>query len=158
MSQLGYHYIAELWDCPFDILDDKVRLEVLTRRIAESAHVTVLNAQFHQFSPYGVTGLLLLSESHLSVHTWPEHGYCAMDFFTCGDAVAARDAVLECAGQMKAGRLELRTVARGEQGHRRSEERRVLLPPFQWTTALSHGAAPSSDEARPLKLAHACAK
>lgn len=137
MSQLGHHYIAEMWECPSDILNDRTRLESLARDAAESARVTVLKSQFHQFSPQGVTGLLLLSESHLSVHTWPERGYCAMDFFTCGDPVAARDAVLELASRMGAGKLELQIVGRGfvETPATMDSERRVLYPPFQWSHA-----------------------
>lgn len=137
MSRLGHHYIAEMWECPADILNDSARLETLVRAAAESARVTILKSNFHQFEPQGVTALLLLSESHLSVHTWPEHGYCAVDIFTCGDPVAARDAVLELASRMGAGRLELQIIGRGylETPALVENERRVLYPPFQWTTA-----------------------
>ena len=132
MSHLGYHYIAEFWECPTDILNDVSRLEILAREAAESARVTVLKSQFHQFSPQGVTGLLLLSESHLSMHTWPEHGYCAMDFFTCGDGIAARESVLELASRFGARRLELQTIIRGhlDVAHKMDVDHRVLYPPF----------------------------
>ena len=79
MQKLGLHYIAEFWECPKDVLDDKTRLQTLSLAAAESARVTVISSQFHQFSPHGVTGILLLSESHLSIHTWPEYGYAAAD-------------------------------------------------------------------------------
>ncbi len=134
MTQLGHHYIAELWECPADVLNTPERLESIARGAAEYARVTVLSSQFHHFTPQGVTGLLLLSESHLSVHTWPEHGYCAMDLFTCGDPKAAREAILEAASRMGCGRLELQIVGRGEHQVARSvdTERRVIYPPFQW--------------------------
>ncbi len=137
MSQLGTHFIAEFWECPGEVLNDHDRLRDLTHEAAMSARVTVLNSQFHQFSPHGVTGILLLSESHLSIHTWPERGYCATDLFTCGDPVAARDALLELASRMGAGRVELQTIARGCTGAiaNLSVESRILYPPFQWTPA-----------------------
>lgn len=137
MSNLGHHYIAELWDCPYDLLDDPTRLQDLAFAAAESAQVSVLSGQFHHFKPQGVTGILLLSESHISLHTWPEHGYCALDFFTCGDADPARDSLLELAGRMGAGRVELKIVERGDlrPPSRMKTNRQVLYPPFQWSQA-----------------------
>jgi S-adenosylmethionine decarboxylase proenzyme len=78
------HLLAEYWDCERDLLDDPGRLEVLLRRAAEAAGVSVLSAVFHRFSPQGVSGVLVLQESHLSIHSWPEAGYAAVDLYTCG--------------------------------------------------------------------------
>ena len=52
---------------------------------AEAAGATIVQSVFHRFSPHGVTGVVVVAESHLSIHTWPEYGYAAVDFFTCGD-------------------------------------------------------------------------
>lgn len=137
MARLGHHYIAELWDCPHDLLNDRARLESLTLEAARAARVTVINQQFHAFSPQGVTGILLLAESHLSIHTWPELGYAAVDLFTCGDELAAREAVLELASRIRAGRLDLQIIGRGHQDPRAvaDAERRTLYPPYQWEAA-----------------------
>lgn len=132
-QRLGYHYIAELWGCPREILDDRIRLQNFSIQAAKVARVTVLHSQFHQFSPQGVTGLLLLSESHLSLHTWPEHGYCAVDLFTCGDAKAGREAILELSTCLGANRIELQIVGRGhvERQSAMNVERKVIYPPFR---------------------------
>lgn len=85
MSQsTGVHCILELFECPFELLNDEsfVRQSVIMAA-AESAS-TLLSLTSHAFSPQGVTALGLLAESHVSIHTWPEKGYAAADVFTCG--------------------------------------------------------------------------
>jgi S-adenosylmethionine decarboxylase len=137
MTRLGHHYIAELWGCSSAILDDAARLESYFHSAAQTAQVTVLNSQFHEFEPQGVTGILLLSESHLSFHTWPEHGYCALDLFTCGNPHSARDAVLELANRLAANRVELQTIGRGHVHPIAGNDVETvrLYPPFQWVSA-----------------------
>jgi len=66
-------------------LNDSKRLKKILREIAKVCKLTVLRTSTHQFEPYGVTSLFLLSESHLSIHTWPEHGKFAMDVYSCND-------------------------------------------------------------------------
>ena len=78
--------MLELADVPdAALLDDAPYLERLLRDAAERARLTVVSSEFHQFSPHGVTGVLLLAESHVSIHTWPEHAYAAVDVFACND-------------------------------------------------------------------------
>ena len=98
MNALGQHFILELRDCNREILDDMPRLEQTLLEAAEKTGATIIGKIFHQFSPYGVTGVLAIAESHLSVHTWPEYGYAAVDIFTCGEnfnARAAADLIVE---------------------------------------------------------------
>jgi S-adenosylmethionine decarboxylase len=84
MEHLGQHVIIELWGCNEGINDaDVVRTAML--EAVQAANATLLDLNVHTFSPHGVTGVAVLSESHLSVHTWPEYGYMAADVFTCGD-------------------------------------------------------------------------
>lgn len=78
------HVLAEYRGCPADRLDDLDALERLMRAAAQAAGATVIDARFHRFAPHGVSGVLLLLESHLSIHTWPEAGYAAVDLYTCG--------------------------------------------------------------------------
>jgi S-adenosylmethionine decarboxylase proenzyme len=82
------------------------------RQAAEAAGCVILYGQFHQFEPQGVTGLLLIAESHLSVHTWPEHGYAAVDLYTCGSA-EPRQAIADLATALGATRTDWLTVERG---------------------------------------------
>ena len=92
MIALGQHIILELRDCNRQILNDLPRLQQTLIEAAESTGATIIGKTFHQFSPYGVTGVIAISESHLSIHTWPEHGYAAVDIFTCGENFNARAA------------------------------------------------------------------
>ena len=81
--RLGEHYICDLSGCDRDLLMDSDRAYALFAAAVRASGLTVLDEGFYKFSPYGFTGFLLLSESHASLHAWPEHGYCAVDLFTC---------------------------------------------------------------------------
>jgi S-adenosylmethionine decarboxylase proenzyme len=80
---LGRHIIADFFGS--ENLNDQAYIKKTLFEAAKAAKATVLGSKFHRFSPQGVTGYLLLAESHISIHTWPEHGYAAVDVFTCGD-------------------------------------------------------------------------
>src|SRR5690606_15137706 len=83
---LGRHAILDLYDCANrELLDDKKALQQLFRETAEHLKCTIVNEVFHTFTPQGVSGVVVIAESHLSVHTWPELGYAAVDLYTCGD-------------------------------------------------------------------------
>lgn len=75
----------ELIGCPFEILDDLDSVSVILLDAANFLNVTVLQHKFHKFAPQGVSGYILIEESHISIHTWPERGYAAVDLFTCGE-------------------------------------------------------------------------
>ena len=87
MNALGRQLLLELKDCNVELLNDKDYLRRCLHDAAEQIGATVVNECFHAFSPHGISGVLLISESHICVHTWPEHGYAAIDIFTCGDLV-----------------------------------------------------------------------
>jgi S-adenosylmethionine decarboxylase len=82
---LGLHQLLELNGCPFDVLNDEAAVRVALRDAADAAGATWLGEVSHAFEPAGVTALGLLAQSHISIHTWPEIGYAAVDVFTCGD-------------------------------------------------------------------------
>jgi S-adenosylmethionine decarboxylase proenzyme len=108
----GAHLLIECRECAPARLDDVVHVEQALRRAADAIGARVVAAAFHRFQPQGVTGFLLLEESHLSIHTWPERGYAAIDLYTCGAgdpqlAVGALTDALAC------GKLELVRVERG---------------------------------------------
>jgi len=87
-SSLGRHYIVEIYGCKnIEVLND---LEFIRSMMMEAAYrcgSTVIGNVFHQFEPVGITGVVAISESHLSIHTWPEYAYAAIDVFTCGTTV-----------------------------------------------------------------------
>ena len=84
MKTIGRHLIAEYYECRRETLDEvsTVRQAMLDAALAIGA--TVLGENFHQFDPHGVSGTVVIAESHLSIHTWPENGYVAVDIYTCG--------------------------------------------------------------------------
>lgn len=87
MSSLGRHILVEFLGCNSEILNDVSVIEKGMVDAAEKAGATVINSTFHHFSPWGVSGVVVIQESHLAIHTWPEYQYAAVDLFTCGDTV-----------------------------------------------------------------------
>ena len=84
MKTIGRHLIAEYYECCRETLD---QVSTVRQAMLDAAHAigaTVLGENFHQFDPHGVSGTVVIAESHLSVHTWPENGYVAVDIYTCG--------------------------------------------------------------------------
>ena len=87
MNALGKHLLLELKDCDKEVLNDLSFLKSILLAAADEAGATVLGESFHQFNPQGVSGVVIIAESHLVIHTWPEYGYAAVDIFTCGNSV-----------------------------------------------------------------------
>ena len=83
---MGDHYLLNLFDCDRSKLNDEKLIKKLLHDAAYCARMTVLDYVSHKFHPQGVTAVALLSESHMSIHTWPEHGTAAVDVYTCGDS------------------------------------------------------------------------
>ena len=87
---VGAHVLADFWGCQFEKLDDADQLMNSLRQAAKSAKMTILGEESYKFDPQGFTGLLLLSESHISIHTYPERGYAAIDVYTCGGGMTQK--------------------------------------------------------------------
>ncbi len=115
MEKIGIHYIAELYDCPRDLLDDESVIVSALREAVKKGLATLLHEVSHRFSPQGVTALGLIAESHVAIHTWPEYGYAAIDVFTCGDQANAEQACRHLAGVLRAGRCSMRKLDRGSE-------------------------------------------
>ncbi|MFK8057263.1 MAG: adenosylmethionine decarboxylase [Saprospiraceae bacterium] len=91
---LGTQFALEITGCTAEALATVAGVEKTMRLAAEAIGATVLSGHFHQFEPHGVSGVLVISESHFAIHTWPELGYAAIDLFTCGDKRLRPDAAL----------------------------------------------------------------
>jgi S-adenosylmethionine decarboxylase len=109
---VGKHSILELYDCDASKLDDEALLRSALRNAALRAGATLLQLISHRFQPHGVTGLALLAESHISIHTWPESGYAAVDVFTCGDHTMPESACRVLVEEFAARRHLLRSFRR----------------------------------------------
>ena len=84
MTALGHHLLAEFTGCDPVALSDLDRVTSAMLLAAEASGATIVTHSFHHFSPHGVSGAVIIAESHLAIHTWPEHGFAAVDFFSCG--------------------------------------------------------------------------
>jgi S-adenosylmethionine decarboxylase len=91
---LGTQFALELTGCQSEALETVAGVEKIMRLAAAAIGATVLSGHFHQFEPHGVSGVLVISESHFAIHTWPELGYAAIDLFTCGEERLTLDAAL----------------------------------------------------------------
>ncbi len=119
METIGHHYIAEASGCNGQIIGKVEAVEQILVRAAEIAGVQVWSISFHRFNPNGVSGVVVISESHMSVHTWPEYGYAALDIFTCGDSAKPEKAVEWALKQFGATNVHITEVTRGlEEGDR----------------------------------------
>ncbi|MGR3310688.1 MAG: adenosylmethionine decarboxylase [Candidatus Brocadiales bacterium] len=92
MEIVGKHLILELWECNVKNLNSITFVKDLITKAALKSKATVIDVVCHSFDPGGVTGVAVLAESHISIHTWPERAYAAVDIFTCGDIIDPRDA------------------------------------------------------------------
>lgn len=113
MNALGRHVLAEVHGCKFDILNDVNKVEKFMVEAALEAGAEIREFVFHKFSPQGVSGVVVISESHLAIHTWPELGYAAVDVFTCGDKVNPWDACHFLAEKFGAESMDATETKRG---------------------------------------------
>jgi len=113
MDTMGRHIIAELWDCNPEKLNDMEFVERLFVDAALQAGAEVREVAFHKFAPHGVSGVVIISESHLTIHSFPEHGYASVDVFTCGDRIAPAIAANYIAEKLDAKIRENVEIPRG---------------------------------------------
>ena len=113
MKQLGVHLHLELWECCDNVLNEPQTVLDALASAAEKANCTVVEKVIHQFSPQGVSGVVVLAESHISVHTWPELGYAALDVFTCGDQCMPEKAAEHLIEAFSANKSTIKRFARG---------------------------------------------
>lgn len=112
LAPVGLHCILELYDCPAHLLNNGSLLQRLLRDAADYANSTFLDSLIHEFAPQGITALALLAESHISIHTWPETGFAAVDVFTCGEHTDPEKACHFLIDQLHAQRHSLCTLPR----------------------------------------------
>ncbi|MEK6692677.1 MAG: adenosylmethionine decarboxylase [Nitrospirota bacterium] len=92
MYALGTHLLVELKDCNPKILGNLKEVRDAMVDAAKKSKATIVEVSFHEFNPFGISGMVVIAESHLSIHTWPEYGYAAVDIFTCGETIKPEDA------------------------------------------------------------------
>ncbi|BAB06867.1 adenosylmethionine decarboxylase [Halalkalibacterium halodurans] len=113
MDTMGRHVIAELWGCDVDKLNDLSFIEQVFVDAALKAGAEVREVAFHKFAPQGISGVVIISESHLTIHSFPEHGYASIDVYTCGDRIDPNVASNYIAEALKATATEVVELPRG---------------------------------------------
>lgn len=113
MDTVGYHYVVEASGCNPELLADVNRLKELLIKAAKVAGMDVKGSYFFKFTPTGVSGTLIVAMSHVSIHTWPEHGYAAVDVYVCGTASDPEKAVNEILASLEAKHAHITEIQRG---------------------------------------------
>jgi S-adenosylmethionine decarboxylase proenzyme len=110
LNALGKHLLIELYDCSPGALDSLETVSATMVEAANSVSATIINVAEHKFQPLGVSVVVMIAESHLSIHTWPEHGYAAVDLFTCSDTMSPSvvvDLIREAFGSKRVTTMEV---------------------------------------------------
>lgn len=118
MYALGTHLLVELRDCNPDTLKDLSKVKEALVSAAKEAKATIIDVSFHEFNPFGISGMVVIAESHLSIHTWPEYGYAAVDIFTCGDTIQPEVAAQYLIAQFESRNPSLVEMKRGILSHK----------------------------------------
>ena len=113
MAALGKHLLLELKDCDAGLLNDMDYLREVLTDVARLIGATVIKDSFYQFSPQGISGVIIIAESHISIHTWPEYSFAAVDVFTCGEVIEPARAVKPLAEKLKARSTSYIELKRG---------------------------------------------
>jgi len=113
MKALGRHLLLELEDCNTEGLDNLDFVRDCLREAVDRCGATIVGECFHHFSPQGVSGIVNIAESHISIHTWPEYGYAAADVFTCGTKVNPEKAARAIVEKLEAKTHSFMDLQRG---------------------------------------------
>lgn len=108
----GTHVVADFWNSK--VIEDKKELEQLLQGAAKAAKSQALQVSIYKFAPQGITGVILLAESHIALHTWPEINYIGIDIFTCGMEARPKDALLYFQKHLAPKRVEITEMKRGK--------------------------------------------
>jgi S-adenosylmethionine decarboxylase len=113
LNALGRHLLLELFDCDLDAINSLESVKGALVEAARRAQATIVDVVFHEFNPFGISGVVVIAESHLSIHTWPEHRYAAVDIFSCGDVLQPEVAARYLVEQFGAERTSVVEMQRG---------------------------------------------
>ena len=113
MNALGRHLLVELFDCDPDVINDLEAVKGALIEAAKRAQATIVDVVFHEFNPFGISGVVVIAESHLTIHTWPEYRFAAVDIFSCGDVLQPEIAASYLVEQFAAERHSVVEMQRG---------------------------------------------
>jgi S-adenosylmethionine decarboxylase proenzyme len=111
---LGHQVTLDFYDCSPNILDSVDQIKNIMESIVSTLNLSVVNTTIHHFSPIGVSGVVVIEESHITIHTWPEYGYVAMDFFTCNQEIDIEKAKEVLKNKFNSSKVEMNHLKRGD--------------------------------------------
>ena len=114
----GIHIVADLWECSQEKLNFIKEVKAVLNKAVEESKLTALQDYFFQFEPFGVTGVYVLSQSHISIHTWPEKDFASVDIFTCGPPENALKAFEVICNELKPKRIEKKFLERMDENNK----------------------------------------
>ncbi|WP_371365733.1 S-adenosylmethionine decarboxylase proenzyme [Sporomusa rhizae] len=127
MKVIGKHLTVDMYGCSFDSLDNLEFIKTAMLEAVKEANMTLLNLSYHKFEPQGLTALALLAESHMSIHTYPELGYAAVDVFTCGDQSRPDKALAVLKSFLKPEKTKTTNIMRGDFGSQKDMKPRIKI-------------------------------
>ena len=113
MNALGRHLLLEMFDCDLDAINSLESVKGALVEAAKRAQATIVDVVFHEFNPFGISGVVVIAESHLTIHTWPEYRYAAVDIFSCGEVLQPEVAANYLVEQFAAERTSIVELQRG---------------------------------------------
>jgi S-adenosylmethionine decarboxylase len=113
VQALGRHLLLELFDCDAEALNSLETVKASMVEAAKRAQATIVDVVFHEFNPFGISGVVVIAESHLAIHTWPEYRFAAVDIFSCGDVLQPQTAANYLVEQFGAARASVVELQRG---------------------------------------------
>ena len=111
---LGIEILCDFYNCSKNKMSDKNEIEKIIIQAVEESGATIVETKLFHFSPYGLTGLIIITESHFSIHTWPEHGYIAIDYFTCNKKLEINKTIEILKNYFEPENMEINEISRGE--------------------------------------------
>lgn len=120
---MGIQLLAEIWECDQGRLNNIDTIREIMVRAATMANAEIREVVFHRFEPHGVSGVVVISESHLTIHTWPELSYAAVDIFTCGEHIDPWEALETITHELNAEEAHVIEISRGMQNLKRLKKK-----------------------------------
>ncbi len=111
MEALGRQILVECYECNEEVLNDVSQIESILLEATRASGASIISHKFHKFSPHGVSGMVVIAESHVAIHTWPEYAYAAVDIFTCGETIdpwVIQEYLKKCFGSRNTSAMEMK--------------------------------------------------
>ncbi len=112
-KSLGYQTTIDFYDCNATVINSVHSIKNILEKAANIMQLSIVNTTIHEFSPIGISGVIVIKESHIAIHTWPEHNYVALDFFTCNKSFDLEEGISWIQAQFKSKRIEKNSSQRG---------------------------------------------